>query len=264
MTMGLSLENKVILITGASSGIGEALARQCAAKKAKVIVVGRSREKIKAVTDLIYHEGGEAYSIVADICRTEDVQRITRESLERWERIDVLVNNAGYGVHGNFADVSLEIIRNNFETNFFATLNLTKSVLPYMIGQKSGMIVNIESIVSLRSMPSNSSYSATKHALHAMSEAMRIELAPSNINVLSVCPGLIRTNFSENRLHVGEDKIKTPPWLYMPASKCAAKIIRAIEKNKRQVVITNHAKIIAFLQRLSPSLVDFILAKNYP
>jgi short-subunit dehydrogenase len=262
--MKFSLQDKVVVITGASTGIGAEVGRLCAAKGAKVILVARSQEVLADLAKQISSQGGEALVMTGDIRRQEDIDRIIHEALVRWGKIDVLINNAGFGVWGTFADVSLEIVRRNFETNLFGSLAFTKAVLPHFLKHKSGMIVNVESIVALRSMPYSSCYSATKHALHAFSEAMRVELSEQNIHVLSVCPGLIRTPFGKNRIQVGPDMEGTPSWFYMPVEKCAVKILRAMETKKRRLIVTGHAKILAFLQRLSPRIVDAIASSRFP
>ncbi len=187
---------------------------------------------------------------------------MVEKTLEKWGRIDVLVNNAGFGVRGPFDQMSLDLFRKNFETNFFAPIVCCQAVIPHLRKQGGGLIVNVESIVALRSMPFVSCYSATKHALHALSEAMRLELAPDRIHVLSVCPGLIDSEFQQNRVDVGALDENAPRWLYMPVDRCAAKIVNAMERGRSQVVITGHAKLIAIAQRLAPRLLDRLLAWN--
>lgn len=259
----ISLRDQVILITGASSGIGLELARQCSQRGAKVALAARSEGPLKKLRDEISERGGEALVVPADVTQSTDIQRMINQTLECWGRLDILVNNAGFGMWGLFEQLSMEEIRRNFETNVFAAAACSQAAIAQFRKQKSGLIVNIESIVALRAMPFSSCYSATKHALHAFSEAMRVEYATQGIRVLSVCPGLIHTPFHQNRVQVGTHVETGPKWLYMPVEKCVAQIIRAIEEGRSRITITGHARFIALVQRISPRLVDWILAKNY-
>lgn len=257
------LQNQVILITGASSGIGAALARLCAQRGARVALVARTDAALRALRDEITGAGGQALAIRADVTRPEDLDRMFRETIECWGRLDVLVNNAGFGLWGLFEELPMDVIRQNFETNLFAAIAACQLAIPHFRRQHAGLIVNVESVVALRAMPFSSAYSATKHALHAFSEALRVELAHDGIGVLSVCPGLISTAFHENRVQVGRSIETGPRWLCLPAEKCAARIIRAMERRRSQVIITTHARFLALVQRLSPRFVDWVLARGH-
>jgi len=183
--------------------------------------------------------------------------------LERWGRVDVLVNNAGYGLWGTVDRLPLAEVRKNFETNVFAAIACCQAVLPQFRKQKSGLIVNVESVVALRAMPNSSCYCATKHALHAFSESIRVELAGEGIRVLSVCPGLIRTSFHEHRVEMGPPLEVGPSWLYISAEKCAARIIRAMEQGRSRLIVTGHARFLAMAQRIAPRLLDRLLTEGY-
>ncbi len=259
--MIFSLRDKIVLITGASSGIGRALAVACARRGARVSLAARSEARLLEVEKLARESGGEAMVVPTDVTDAKEVRLMVEKTLEKWGRIDALVNNAGFGVWGAFDQLPLDVIRKNFETNCFAPIVCSQAVIPHLRKQGGGLIVNVESVVALRSMPLASCYSATKHALHAFSEAMRMELATDHIRVLSVCPGLIDSEFHQNRVDLGEHKDQSPRWLYMPVDRCAAKIVRAMERGRKQIVITGHARLIAFVQRLSPRLLDHLLAQ---
>jgi short-subunit dehydrogenase len=261
--MLFDLKNKIVIITGASSGIGAELGRACARKGAKVVLAARAQERIQALQQEIVSSGGEAFAIKTDVTIQDDRHRLVDETIRRWGGVDVLINNAGYSLTGLFDQLPLDEVRKNFETNVFGAVALTQAVLPFFQKKKSGVVVNIESIVALRSMPTSSCYSATKHALHAFSEGLRMEVKKQGIHVLSVCPGLIDTAFGLNRIQIGQRTAMGPQMFYMPVEKCAAKIIRAIEWKRSQIVVTGHAKIIAYLQRISPRFLDFIFANNY-
>jgi short-subunit dehydrogenase len=257
------LRDKVIIITGSSMGIGAELATQCAHQGAHVVLTARSVDKLKSLAQHIEHKGGDALVIPCDVTRPEQIQHAIDETLKKWKRIDVLINNAGYGMSASFESVPIDQVRKIFETNVFGVITFIQRVIPIMKKQGCGTIVNIESIVGLRATPQNSFYSSTKHALHALSEALRTELFRDRIHVLSVCPGLIKTEFTHNKFTVAEDPDSPPPWLYMPARDCAFKIIKAIQRQKRQIVITGHGKLIALLQRVSPGFLDFVFSRDY-
>jgi short-subunit dehydrogenase len=259
--MCFSLKDKVVVITGASTGIGAELARICVKEGGRVSLAARSEDKLIALKKDLEGQGGEVLIFKADVVKTNDRDQLIHRTLDKWGRIDVLVNNAGYGVSGSLEESSMDVIRNNFETNVFSAVALMQMTIPYL-KKNQGMIVNIESIVALRSMPTSSSYSATKHALHAFSEAARLELKDDGVHVLSVCPGLIETEFHRNRVQVGNRSDMGPSWLFMPVEKCANQIVRAMKSRKRQIVVTGHAKLLALLQRLSPGFLDMVLRER--
>lgn len=244
-------------------GIGAELAKQCAQKGARIILAARSVDKITSLVENIKEKGGEALAIECDVTRPEHLDRLIDTTLQKWNRIDILVNNAGFGIGAPFEAVPMNQIRTIFETNLFGPIGLIQRTIPLFRKQGGGMIVNIESIVALRATPENSFYSSTKHALHAISESLRSELRRDGIRVLSICPGLIDTEFQRNKMTLGNHFDRPPKWLFMPAENCARKIVRAMEKGTRQLVITGHGKLIVGLQRLSPALLDWFFSLDY-
>ena len=255
--------DKVFVVTGASSGIGAALAQECTRRGAKVVLAARSEERLQALETEILSKGGAALAVKTDVTHPEEVHRLIKKTLERWGQLDVLVNSAGFGIRGPFDQLPIDLIRKNFETNVFAAVTCMQAVIPQFRKQKSGLIVNIESIVGLRAVPTASCYSATKHALHAFSESLRPELAAEGIRVLSICPGLIATDFPKNRILVGKYIETDPVEFYIPVEKCVAEIIKAIERERSQTVITWHAKFLALTQRIVPRLLDRFFAIRY-
>jgi short-subunit dehydrogenase len=189
------LNEKVAIVTGASAGIGEASARMLAGEGASVVLVARRQERLDALKHEIEQAGGRALAVAADITSAPDRERIVRETLSRFDRIDALVNNAGYGQRGPIELVPIEAIRQNFETNLFSLIALTQLVIPIMRSQQSGRIVNISSVAGRLARPLSSIYDATKHALEAISDGMRGELAPFGIKVVIIEPGFIITEF---------------------------------------------------------------------
>ncbi|MEK6320191.1 MAG: SDR family NAD(P)-dependent oxidoreductase [Acidobacteriota bacterium] len=189
------LDGQVVIVTGASAGIGEAAARMLASGGANVVLVARRKERLDQLKKEIEEGGTRALAIAADITSAEDRERIVRETMSQFGRIDALVNNAGYGQRGPIEIVPVEAIRQNFETNLFSLIGLTQLVIPIMRNQGSGRIVNISSVAGRVARPLSSVYDATKHALEAISDGLRGELAPFGIKVIVIEPGFIITEF---------------------------------------------------------------------
>ncbi|HXG65148.1 MAG TPA: SDR family NAD(P)-dependent oxidoreductase [Blastocatellia bacterium] len=189
------LDRQVIIITGASAGIGAATARRLARAGGRVVLAARRRDRLDALQQEIEAAGGQALAVAADMTSAADRERLVRETLAWGGRIDALVNNAGYGQRGPIEIVPIEKIRSNFETNLFSLIALTQLVIPVMRRQQSGRIVNISSVAGRIARPLSSVYDATKHALEAISDGLRGELAPFGIKVVIIEPGFIITEF---------------------------------------------------------------------
>ena len=184
-----------MIITGASAGIGEASARWAAREGANVVLVARRKDRLDELKRDIESVGGRAIAVGADITSEGDRLRIIEETIGAFGGIDALVNNAGYGQRGPIELVPIESIRANFETNLFSLIALTKLVIPIMRRQGRGRIVNISSVAGRIARPLSSVYDATKHALEAISDGLRGELAPFGVKVIVIEPGFILTEF---------------------------------------------------------------------
>ena len=193
--MANSLSEKTILVTGASSGIGEAVARRCVAAGANVVLFARRRDRLEKLAHEIDPTGQRTLCVAGDVTRCEDRDRAVAETLAKFGRIDGLVNNAGFGQRGPIEQVPLDTIRHNFETNVFSLLGLTQKVAPLMRQQGGGRIVLIGSVAGKISRPLSSVYDATKHALEAFADGLRGELKPFGIHVALIRPGYILTEF---------------------------------------------------------------------
>jgi len=189
------LDGQVAIVTGASAGIGEATSRQLAREGVRVVMVARRKDRLDALKQEIEQAGGRAFTVVGDVTSVDDRARIVQEALSACGRIDGLVNNAGYGQRGPIELVPIEAIRQNFETNLFSLIALTQLVIPIMRRQQSGRIINISSVAGRVARPLSSIYDATKHALEAVSDGLRGELAPFGIKVVVIEPGFIVTEF---------------------------------------------------------------------
>lgn len=244
--MQSALRGKIAIITGASSGIGSETARAFAHRGA--IVVPASRRS----------------SPPCDVTKDEDVQRLVASTVERYGRIDILVNNAGIGMRAPVADAPLADVRYLMEVNFFGALRCIQAVLPVMKRQRSGQIVNVGSILSLLAIPRQGAYCASKFALRALTDSLRLEVARDGIDVILIMPGYTDTPFFENMYRYGGPP-RVSPFAGQHPAKVAAAIVRACERRKREVVLTGFGKLGAWMKRFCPRLLDWSLArsKNY-
>lgn len=195
--MEADLTGQFVIITGASSGIGAATARRLARAGAHVLLVARRRERLDALKGEIEAAGGRADVVAADLTAATDRERLVATAMLVGGRIDALVNNAGYGQRGPIEIVPLEQIKANFELNLFALIALTQLVVPIMRRAGHGRIVNVSSVAGRIARPLSSVYDATKHALEAISDGLRGELAPFGIKVVIIEPGFILTEFGQ-------------------------------------------------------------------
>jgi short-subunit dehydrogenase len=250
-----------ILVTGASQGIGRALVEVAAQRGAQVLAAARSKDLLDELADQVHCRGGAVEVVRADITNLEDRQRLLELAVIRFGGIDVLVNNAGIGATGHFAQASQERLRRIMEVNFFGMTEMTRAFLPLLRRGHRPAIVNISSIAGKRGIPARSEYSASKFALQGFSEALRAELAKDGIDVLVVCPGLTRTNFSRNLL---ENKARLPldHLRGMSAEQVAVATLRALERGRPEVSLTLRGKLVVLVSRLLPGLADRIAARR--
>ncbi len=197
-----ALTDQVVLITGASMGIGEAVALKAAEQGAKLILAARREGVLQTVKEIVSKRGAEAIVVPTDVADPDQITTLVQTALDQFGRVDILVNNAGYGQWGPVEEVPDAAVRRQFEVNVFGLLNLTRSLIPVMRQQGSGRIINISSVVGQISMPFSGIYSASKHAVEAVSDALRVEVAPFGINVILIEPGPVATEFFQ----VAKDK----------------------------------------------------------
>ena len=191
----LSLAGQVVIVTGASSGIGEATVRRLARAGAKVVLSARRLERLTVVARELDSTGANVLAVAGDVTSDSDRQHLVAATLAKFGRIDALVNNAGYGTRGALEMVPIDAIRKNFETNVFSLLALTQRVVPHMRERGSGCIVNIGSVAGRIARPLSSIYDATKHALEAFTDGLRGEMQPFGVRVTLIRPGFIKTEF---------------------------------------------------------------------
>jgi len=186
---------QVVIVTGASSGIGEATARRLARAGARVVIAARRRDRLDALARELDPSGAAVLAVAGDVTSDSDRRALVDATLAKFGRIDALVNNAGYGTRGPVETVPIDALRRNFETNVFSLVALTQLVLPHLRAQGSGCIVNIGSVAGRIARPLSSVYDSTKHALEALTDGLRGEVKPFGVRVTLVRPGYIVTEF---------------------------------------------------------------------
>jgi NAD(P)-dependent dehydrogenase (short-subunit alcohol dehydrogenase family) len=206
----LPIEQQVVFVTGASSGIGEATVRHLIAAGARVAFAARRVERIEALAREVDPEGARTLALAGDVTREEDRERWIEEIVARFGRLDALVNNAGYGQRGPVEQVPLDAIKRNFETNVFALVALVQRVIPVMRAQGGGRIVNIGSVAGKIARPMTSVYDSTKHAVEGLTDGLRGELKPFGIEVVLIRPGFIASEFVEASDRVSGAVLENP------------------------------------------------------
>ncbi len=239
--MKTALLNKIVIITGASSGIGRETARLFTERGARVVAASRRSTP------------------PCDVTSDDDVRQLVARTVAAFGRIDILVNNAGLGLRAEVAATKPEDAQRVMDVNFFGTLRCTQAVLPHMLRQKSGQIVNVGSVLSLLATPSNSIYSASKFAVRAFSDALRLELAPHGIEVILIMPGYTDTPFFDNLIRYGGPSQVSSIKGQHPG-KVAQAIVRACEQHRREAVLTLPGKLGALTKKFVPRLLDWSLA----
>jgi short-subunit dehydrogenase len=254
----MRIDGKVVLITGASEGIGAACAAAFRERGARLALTARSQENLK-------HVGGQDALIVpGDITDANTREYIVNRILERYGLIDILVNNAGVGLYAPATTAPMEEARTLFEVNFFAPLSMIQHVVPLMRQKHGGSIVNIGSIAGKIPLPWFNLYSASKYALGALTDGLRMELKQDGIHVMLVCPGYVKTGFQEHVL-AGRpsDKLAQKRKFAITPERCAEAIVRGVESGSRTVVVPKIGWLLIALQRAFPSIVEPQLMKMY-
>jgi NAD(P)-dependent dehydrogenase (short-subunit alcohol dehydrogenase family) len=254
--MERALRGKVAVVTGASSGIGEATARELASRGASVVLASRAMDKLEALRREISASGGLALAVETDVSDGDSVDAMVARAVGELGSLDVLVNNAGLGLSGRIAEVRAEDVRHVFEVNAIGPLNCIQSALVHM--GEGGRIINVSSVVGRRAIPKVGAYCASKFALNALSDALRVEVAGRGITVTSVYPGTTSTSFRENSRRTRDEKRGWRPKGVTP-DKVAQKIADAAERGPRDVYVTLPDRLFIAGITLFPGLADRVL-----
>lgn len=257
----MSMQAKVVVITGASMGIGEAIAALFARENATVVLLSREQARAEAARQRL----GPPVNSLALACdvREETQVRATVETVrQRFGRIDLWINNAGHGLLDSVATMDLAACRGMFETNLFGAVICMQAVFPVMKAQGGGTIVNISSVAGHIAVPYMAAYSATKHALNALGKAARLEMSPHHVHVMTVCPGYIRTNFSVNAVKGAEirrfgERVRRG----ITPDRVARAVLTGYLRRKREVVVPASDWLKVKLYQLWPGLIEAFMAR---
>jgi short-subunit dehydrogenase len=250
-------EGKTVLITGASSGIGEELAWQLGQAGAQLTLTARRTHLLDALAQRIAASGNPPPLVVqCDVTRDGDVDQAVAESVRRWGRLDVVIANAGFGIVGPFRDLTLDDYRRQFETNVFGVLRTIYAALPE-IDKTAGRIVIIGSVAGWAASPNTSPYGMSKFALRALAEAITPELSLRGVKVTLISPGFVVSNIrrvDNQGLVQPEAPDPIPGWLVMPTEKAVRQMLRAVARGKPEAIITGHGKLLVAIERFTPRL----------
>jgi short-subunit dehydrogenase len=259
----MSLQNKIIVITGASSGIGKALAVLLLNKGARVALCARNLSKLQESFSSFHNNN--LLLVSADVSKETDCISFIDTVITRWGSIDVLINNAGISMRALFEDLDLAVIRELMDINFWGTVYMSKYALPHILASK-GVICGVSSIAGYRGLPARTGYSSSKFAMQGFLEALRTELLHTGVHVMWVSPGFTASNIRNTALSASGTAQKETPLSeekLMSAEECAAKILTAIERRRRTLVMTLQGKIAVLLNKFLPSVADNMVYKVF-
>lgn len=259
------MKNKVVLITGGSSGIGKALAFQFGKEGAKIAITGRNENNLNQVVSQLNAAGISALGIVADAASENDSFKVVEKVISTFGQLDVLINNAGISMRALFNDCDVKVLKEVMDINFYGTVYATKAALPHILKTK-GSIIGISSIAGYRGLPGRTGYSASKFAMNGFLEALRTELLYSGVNVLTASPGFTSSNIRNTALNAeGKAQSESPldEGNIMSAEEVALHIYNATVARKRTIVLTSQGKLTVFLSKWLPGVLDKLVFNHF-
>ncbi len=259
------MKNKVVIVTGASSGIGKALAKEFAKRDAKVVIAARNIKKLEEISYELKDRGKEVYAVKTDVSIENDCKNLIEKTVERYGKINVLINNAGISMRALFEDLKLDVFHRVMDVNFWGTVYSTKYALPYILKEK-GSVVGIISIAGYIGLPGRTAYSASKYAIRGFLETLRIENMKKGLHVLIAAPGFTSSNIRNIALTAdGSPQGETPrdESKMMTAEQVAFSIARAVKKRKRTLILTFvEGKFTVFLKKIFPVWLEKLTYKH--
>lgn len=255
------MKDKVIIITGSSSGIGRACAAAFAKEGASVVVCARNSEKLKTAEDELKKITKNILAVQCDVSKEEDCKKLVDETVKKFGKVDILINNAGLSMRALFEETDLAVLKKLMDINFWGTVYCSKYALSYLLKTK-GSLVGVSSVAGKKGLPGRSGYSASKFAMEGFLETLRTENLKNNLHVLVVCPGFTASNIrnaalSKNGTMQGESPLDEQS--IMSAEEVAQRILKAVKKRKRDLVITVDGKLTVFLNKFFPAWMDKIV-----
>jgi short-subunit dehydrogenase len=259
-----AFKDKVVIITGASSGIGRELAHQLAEQGAWLVLAARNRERLEAAKAECLERGGKAIAIPTDVSIPSQCADLMQRTVEEFKRIDALVNDAGITMWGNFEEVSdLGVFDQIIRVNYLGSMYCTHYALPYLKKSK-GLIVGVSSLAGKSGVPTRSGYAASKHAMTGFFDSLRIELEPYGVSVTMIYPGFVASKVRARALGPDGKPLITSPvreGQVMPVETCARLMVAAMTRRKREVVMTLRGKLGQWLKLIAPGLVDRVASQ---
>jgi short-subunit dehydrogenase len=262
----MDFKNKVVIITGASSGIGKACAEEFAKRGANLVLAARQYVTLCEITaDLENRYGIRAVAVQADVSKEHDCEVLIKQALVTFDKIDILVNNAGLSMRALFDDLDLSVLKNLMDVNFWGTVYCTKYALPEILKTK-GSIIGVSSIAGYRGLPGRTGYSASKFAMNGFMEALRTELLKTGVHVMVACPGFTASNIRVTALAKdgsshGETSMEEGKM--MTADEVAGRIADGIAGRKRTLIMTGQGKLTVWINKLLPALADKLVFNHF-
>ena len=256
------MTKKVVIVTGASSGIGAALSGLYAKRGYHIVMAARNMEKLENLAKKLENEKGSVFPVKTDVSKEVDCKNLIDKAIEEYGRIDILVNNAGISMRAMFKDLDLEVIRQLMDVNFWGTVYCTKYALPHVLSQK-GSIVGVISIVGHVGLPARTGYASSKFAIRGFLDTLRIEHLKDGLHVLVAAPGFTESNIRNTALTAaGKQQGKTPrdEGSMMTSEEVAQKIAKAVDRRKRSLILTfMEGKLTVFLNKFFPKTMDKLI-----
>lgn len=262
----MDLNNKVVIITGASSGIGKALAYEMAGRGAKLVLGARQYVTLCQITqDIEKQHNTKALAVQCDVSVEEDCAFLIKQAILTFGKIDVLVNNAGMSMRALFNDLDLKVLKRLMDVNFWGTVYCTKYALPEIVKTK-GSVVGVSSIAGYKGLPGRTGYSASKFAMNGFLDSLRVENLKTGVHVMTACPGFTASNIrntalNKNAQQQGESSLEEDKM--MTAAEVASIITKGIEKRSRTLIMTGQGKLVVFLSKFLPSLLDKLVYNKF-
>lgn len=256
----MDFKNKIVLITGASSGIGKQTAIEFAKLGSNIILVARTKNKLEEVENELKQFNVDTLVCTCDVSKQDQVEIMSKIVLEKFSSIDILVNNAGFAIYGSVFDLSIDDIKSQMETNYFGMIYCTKNFLPSMIKKKSGHIVNVASVAASFGLPGIASYCASKFAMLGFSEGLKHELKDTGVGITVVSPIMVKTNFFE---HPSFEKMPKYSPTSLNSKTVAKAIVKASNSSRLEIITPSIIRIAVWLKQTFPYFINPILGKSF-
>ena len=256
----MDFKNKIILITGASSGIGKETAMEFAKLGANIILVARKKDKLEQVANELKKFNVSTLICQCDISKKDQVKEMSKTVLEKFESVDVLVNNAGFAIYGSVSDLTVDEIESQMETNYFGMIYCIKNFLPSMLKKKSGHIVNVASVAASFGLPGIASYCASKFAMLGFSEGLKHELKNTGVGITVVSPIMVRTNFFDHPSFENMPKFSPTS---LSSETVAKAILKAANSPRLEIIVPSVVRGAVWMKNTFPYFINPILGKSF-